>query len=113
MAALYHDVPELILGDIPATAKWSFPEVQKAFEKAEKKVMDDLGLEFVLSPEEKNKLKMADMLELVLYSHRHSNQSDQMKVIMHTGINYLYKKFSDLDDFEPVNKVLTHYNLSV
>ena len=56
---------------------------------------------------------MADMLELVLYSHRHSNQSDQMKVIMHTGINYLYKKFSDLDDFEPVNKVLTHYNLSV
>ena len=43
MAALYHDVPELILGDIPATAKWSYPEVQKAFENAEKKVMDDLG----------------------------------------------------------------------
>ena len=113
MASLYHDVPELILGDIPATAKWSFPEVHKAFEDAEKKVMDDLGLIFVLTPEEKNRLKMADMLELVLYSHRHSNQSDQMKVIMHTGINYLYKKFSDLDDFEPVNKVLTHYNLSV
>ena len=46
MASLYHDVPELILGDIPATAKWSFPEVHKAFEDAEKKVMDDLGLIF-------------------------------------------------------------------
>jgi len=113
MAALYHDVPEMVLGDIPATAKWSFPEVLQAFEKAEKKVMDDLGLTFVLTPEEKNRLKMADMLELVLYSHRHSGGSEQMKVIMHTGINYLYKKFSDLPDFAPVNEVLIHHNLSV
>ena len=113
MAALYHDVPEMVLGDIPATAKWAFPEVLQAFEKAEKKVMDDLGLSFVLTPEEKNRLKMADMLELVLYSHRHSAGSEQMKVIMHTGINYLYKKFSDLPDFAPVNAVLVHHNLSV
>lgn len=113
MAALYHDVPEVILGDIPATAKWSYPEIQQAFERAEKKVMDDLELSFVLTPEEKNRLKMADTLELVLYSHRHSNQSEQMKVIMHTGINYLYKKFSDLPDFAPVNRVLVHHNLSV
>lgn len=113
MAALYHDVPEMVLGDIPATAKWSFPEVLQAFEKAEKKVMDDLGLTFVLTPEEKSRLKMADMLELVLYSHRHSGGSEQMKVIMHTGINYLYKKFSDLPDFAPVNEVLIHHNLSV
>jgi 5'-deoxynucleotidase YfbR-like HD superfamily hydrolase len=113
MASLYHDVPELILGDIPATAKWSYPEVQKAFEDAEKKVFEDLGLIFVLTADEKNRLKMADMLELVLYSNRHTNQSEQMKVIMHTGINFLYKRFSDLPDFEPVNKVLTHYNLSV
>ena len=113
MAALYHDVPEMVLGDIPATAKWAFPEVMQAFERAEKKVMDDLGLNFVLSPDEKNRLKMADMLELVLYSHRHSEGSEQMKTVMHTGINYLYKKFSDLVDFAPVNKVLIHHNLSV
>jgi 5'-deoxynucleotidase YfbR-like HD superfamily hydrolase len=113
MAALYHDVPEMVLGDIPATAKWAFPEVLQAFEKAEKKVMDDLGLSFVLTPEEKSRLKMADMLELVLYSHRHSAGSEQMKVVMHTGINYLYKKFSDLPDFAPVNAVLVHHNLSV
>ena len=25
----------------------------------------------------------------------------------------IHKKFSDLDYFEPVNKLLTHYNLSV
>mgnify|MGYP003112882532 CR=1 FL=1 len=113
MASLYHDVPEIILGDIPATAKWAYPEVQQAFEKAEKKVFEELGLIFVLTPDEKNRLKMADMLELVLYSHRHSNQSEQMKVIMHTGTNFLYKKFSDLPDFAPVNEVLIHHNLSV
>ena len=78
MAALYQDVPEIILGDIPATAKWAYPEIQQAFEKAEKKVFDDLGLIFVLTPEEKSRLKMADMLELVLYTHRHSLGSDQM-----------------------------------
>lgn len=113
MAALYHDVPEIILGDIPATAKWSYPEIHQAFEKAEQKVMKELDLNFVLSNDEKNRLKMADVLELVLYSHRHSNQSEQMKVIMHTGINYLYKKFSDNSDFKPVNRVLVHHNLSV
>ena len=111
IAALYHDVPEIILGDIPATAKWAYPEIQQAFEKAEKKVFDDLGLIFVLSPEEKLRLKMADMLELVLYTHRHSQGSDQMKMIMHSGINYLYQKFSDEPDFLPVKQVLAHYNV--
>jgi 5'-deoxynucleotidase YfbR-like HD superfamily hydrolase len=111
MAALYHDVPEIILGDIPATAKWAYPEIQQAFEKAEKKVFDDLGLIFVLTPEEKSRLKMADMLELVLYTHRHSQGSDQMKMIMHSGINYLYEKFSSQKDFQPIKKVLAHYNL--
>lgn len=113
MASLYHDVPEIVLGDIPATAKWSYPEIQQAFEKAEKKVFDDLGLIFVLSPEEKIRLKMADMLELVLYTHRHSQGSDQMKLIMHSGISYLHQKFSSEQDFEPVKAVLAHYNLGV
>ena len=79
----------------------------------QKKVFEELGLIFVLTPNEKNRLKMADMLELVLYSHRHSAGSEQMKVIMHTGINFLYKKFSDLPDFAPINAVLVHHNLSV
>ncbi len=113
MAALYHDVPEIILGDIPATAKWSFPEVLQAFEKAEKKVFKDLELIFVLTQEEKDRLKMADILELILYSHRHSKGSEQMKMVMHTGISHLYKKFSDLPDFAPVKEVLVHHNLSI
>lgn len=108
MAALYHDVPELILGDIPATAKWDYPELHQAFERAEKKVMDDLGLNFVLTAEEKNRLKMADMLELVMYCHRHD-----MQLILHCGLNYLYKHYGQMQDFEKVEEVLIHLGLGV
>lgn len=105
LAALYHDVPELILGDIPATAKWDYPELKKAFEKAEAKVMKDLQLEFNLSPEEKRMLKMADMLELVLYSSRHLHLQD-MEAIMESGISYLWDNYSEFPEFKPVEKVL-------
>ena len=108
MAALYHDVPEIILGDIPATAKWDYPELHQAFERAEKKVMDDLGLNFVLTAEEKNRLKMADMLELVMYCHRHD-----MQLILHCGLNYLYKHYGQMQDFEKVEEVLIHLGLGV
>ena len=108
MAALYHDVPELILGDIPATAKWDYPELHQAFERAEKKVMDDLGLNFVLTAEEKNRLKMADMLELIMYCHRHD-----MQLILHCGLNYLYKHYGQMQDFEKVEEVLIHLGLGV
>ena len=108
MAALYHDVPEIILGDIPATAKWDYPELHQAFERAEKKVMEDLGLNFVLTAEEKNRLKMADMLELVMYCHRHD-----MQLILHCGLNYLYKHYGAMQDFEKVEEVLVHLGLGV
>lgn len=108
MAALYHDVPEIILGDIPATAKWDYPELHQAFERAEKKVMDDLGLNFVLTAEEKNRLKMADMLELVMYCHRHD-----MQLILHCGLNYLHKHYGQMQDFVKVEEVLIHLGLGV
>ena len=112
MAALYHDVPEMVLGDIPATAKWDYPEVKRAFEKAEAKVMEDLGLTFMLSPKDKARLKMADMLELVLYCEKHADANTQMKIIMNTGVQYLFSNFSDLKDFDPVKEVLRNRNLS-
>ena len=112
MAALYHDVPEIILGDIPATAKWGYPEIKQAFDKAEQKVFKDLGLVFVLTPEEERRLKMADMLELVLYTKRHSGGNPQMKKIMETGVEYLYNKFSGEEEFKPVEAVLNHNSLT-
>lgn len=105
LAALYHDVPELILGDIPATAKWDYPQLKSAFEKAEAQVMKDLQLEFNLSPEEKRMLKMADMLELVMYAGRHIHLHN-MKYVMESGVNYLYENYSEFPEFEAVEKVI-------
>ena len=111
LSALYHDVPEIILGDIPATAKWSYPDVQKVFKKAEQKVMKDLDIDFVLTDRELNRLKMADMLELVMYCHKLNDSNPRMKLIMQTGVNYLMDNYSQLPDFSPVKQVLRKLNL--
>ena len=111
LSALYHDVPEIVLGDIPATAKWSYPDVQKAFKKAEQKVMKDLDIDFVLTDRELNRLKMADMLELVMYCHKLNDSNPRMKLIMQTGVNYLMDNYSQLPDFNPVKQVLRKLNL--
>ena len=111
LSALYHDVPEIVLGDIPATAKWSYPDVQKAFKKAEQKVMKDLDIDFVLTDREINRLKMADMLELVMYCHKLNDSNPRMKLIMQTGVNYLMDNYSQLPDFSPVKQVLRKLNL--
>jgi 5'-deoxynucleotidase YfbR-like HD superfamily hydrolase len=111
LSALYHDVPEIILGDIPATAKWSYPDVQKVFKKAEQKVMKDLDIDFVLTDRELNRLKMADMLELVMYCHKLNDSNPRMKLIMQTGVNYLMDNYSQLPDFNPVKQVLRKLNL--
>ena len=111
LSALYHDVPEIVLGDIPATAKWSYPDVQKVFKKAEQKVMKDLDIDFVLTDRELNRLKMADMLELVMYCHKLNDSNPRMKLIMQTGVNYLMDNYSQLPDFTPVKQVLRKLNL--
>lgn len=68
-AALYHDVSEWVTGDIPATAKWDFPALKEASERAEEEVMGAAGLELVLDLEEAHVLKFADMLSLVIKAH--------------------------------------------
>ena len=113
LSALYRDVPEIVLGDIPATAKWEYPELKKAFKKAEDKVSKELGIEFVLTPKELNRLKMADMLELVMYCHKLNDSNSRMKLIMHTGVTYLMDNYSQLPDFDPVSQILKKLKLII
>ena len=113
LSALYHDVPEIILGDIPATAKWDYPEIKEAFKQAEDKVAKDLGLYFVLTREESDRLKMADMLELVMYCHKLNDSNPRMKLIMQTGVNYLMDNYSQLPDFDPVSQILKKLKLII
>lgn len=41
---MYHDVPELILGDLPATAKWYNEMLSVEYAKAEARIFADFGI---------------------------------------------------------------------
>lgn len=67
LAALTHDSAELVTGDIPATTKWSVPEIRSLLEKMEQEVELEWGVDFALSKYEKYMLKSCDMIEGMRY----------------------------------------------
>ena len=67
-AALLHDIPERWTGDVPAWAKWSSPELARALEALEARILNSLGLEAPrLDSFELHWLKAADSLDLWLW----------------------------------------------
>ena len=66
-AALWHDVAERWLGDVPATAKWTYPSFAHPYEAAEDTVLEALSLKPEITEDEKRWLKGADMLELWMF----------------------------------------------
>lgn len=69
--ALEHDAPEAITGDVPAPAKWKYPELEKALIGGEEhiKASFDLGLgRTCLNSRQLDLIKFADLLELAIYS---------------------------------------------
>jgi 5'-deoxynucleotidase YfbR-like HD superfamily hydrolase len=67
-AALTHDVTEVFTGDVPAQAKWQFPELREALDNAETQYSRILDLDFQLTEEEQHWLKVCDHIDLILYS---------------------------------------------
>ena len=67
--ALHHDAAELVTGDIPATAKWRFPDLAKAAEAAEREVSEAASLENTqLESLHRDILKYADIMDLCFKS---------------------------------------------
>lgn len=94
IAALYHDVPEAVLGDLPAPAKWEHAELAKAYAKAEAGIALDLGVDFSLTDEDHKRLRIADMLELLwfcLEQRRLGNRN--VEEIWDRGLKYLATEF--------------------
>ena len=70
-AALLHDLPEVVTGDVPAPAKWDNAALSAALDMAEQAFHEAHGTADVMSAltlEEHDLLKFADMAELVLYT---------------------------------------------
>jgi 5'-deoxynucleotidase YfbR-like HD superfamily hydrolase len=62
-----HDVPERYLGDVPASTKWSNPQLNEVLSLAEERILSDLGEWWGLTPEEKAWLFYTDKLDLFLW----------------------------------------------
>lgn len=67
-AAMLHDVPELVTGDIPAPAKWACRPLAEALNQFEDDICIGWGIAVELTDDEHNLLKWADMFELCLYA---------------------------------------------
>ncbi len=91
-AALQHDLAEVITGDAPATAKWTFPDVKKAMDDAEAHVNNELGLIFSLTPEETLLLKAADMLELCYFClNETALGNSKAQDVLERGLKYVLR----------------------
>lgn len=89
-AALYHDLPEIETGDIPATTKWRCKEIGEQLNVLESLFENSHGLKTVLTHSERQALKFADMYELVLYCIDQLELGNRnMKVVAKRGLNYL------------------------
>lgn len=66
-AVLYHDAGERYVGDLPAPAKWFSPDLSLLHGRLEDMILERLGLNIDLLPEDWRWLKSLDLLEFYLF----------------------------------------------
>lgn len=94
-AALLHDTPEDVTGDIPAHAKWRSPELRLAAHALELQVHTERGTNVILDASERRALKACDMLEWLIFRQRQRRrghvdpvlEGNLQKVIDGIGLN--------------------------
>lgn len=85
-AALYHDLPEVHTGDIPATAKWANKDLCKALIDTELEFAETHNIAVPLTNEEVLTLKWADALELGFYCCDQRSMGNKHVEQMYTNI---------------------------
>ncbi len=67
-AALCHDLPECVVGDIPSPAKRAMSTAaQVALARTEQELLINNGLEYILAPEDWDQLKLADCFDGLMF----------------------------------------------
>jgi 5'-deoxynucleotidase YfbR-like HD superfamily hydrolase len=67
-ACAYHDISELLTGDLPSPAKREYPELKKAAHEATVDFETGMGLIMGLSTEQQKLLRFADIMECCLWA---------------------------------------------
>jgi 5'-deoxynucleotidase YfbR-like HD superfamily hydrolase len=90
--ALYHDIPEVITGDIPATAKWDFPRLNGAIEAAEAEIIKAFDNPTGADQMDRDIVRFADLLQLTVKAHEEVECGNiKMFDIRHNGIEACLK----------------------
>jgi 5'-deoxynucleotidase YfbR-like HD superfamily hydrolase len=77
LAALRHDMAEMLVGDLPAYTKWNHKDLAALHGNIEQAMMVQLGMDLDLTEHECIALKTADMLELWLWSSYREHMGDE------------------------------------
>src|SRR6478752_2670221 len=88
--ALYHDVLELLTGDIPSTAKWSDTQFNEALTKFEERLAKKIGIPLAkMSEQDANLLRLADIMDLCLKAVDEIMSGNQVFFpVLANGVNY-------------------------
>jgi hypothetical protein len=113
---LYHDAAEQTLGDIPAPAKWAWPELRAVYQQAEEEMHHDLEVLQVLTEEEKLMCRIVDMLECVDHVGNRIIQGDrslETKTVYWNGRKMLRDNYEHMTLFSPARKYMAHLHTQV
>lgn len=109
-AALKHDLAEQAFGDIPSHTKWADPELAKRFDDLEERWLRDKGLWNELNESEQRMLRLADLLELILWASEQLYRGDTFYQLVHQrGMTKLQEYIS----WPETKRVLQVLNLEV
>lgn len=78
MACLFHDLPEGLVGDMPAPAKWAFPNLYEEYHKAEQERASYLGIRVGLNESEKEAVYNCDLLEAFVFVYEQIKLGNRM-----------------------------------
>jgi 5'-deoxynucleotidase YfbR-like HD superfamily hydrolase len=76
-AALYHDIPEAITGDMPGNIKWKYEGLAKSLDQVEKGIITDYHLVVNLAEKEERVLKFCDTMELAIFCIEEAERGDR------------------------------------
>lgn len=113
-AAVLHDAPELLTGDVPAPAKWANHKLEDQLRVSEERFWDDIEwmpYDYELSDKEKAVVKFADMADLCLkciYEKQLGNRTIQE--ILFRGIDALDTRLPMIPEFykSKAEKLILH-----
>ncbi len=93
-AVVYHDSAEMIVGDVPAPAKWRFDSLRHAVRNAEFQILKELRLARVLDldPDSQHWLDAVDLLEFGLWC---CDQLDLGNRLVYVALERVIARFQD------------------